>query len=247
MGGAQRLLVDRLSVHYGKRCAVAGVSLSVEPGTVTSVVGPNGAGKSSLLNAVAGLIVPSSGSVALDGAEMAGTPAEKTFRRGLALVPEGKRVFSSLTVEENMRLAAAAFGAESAAQRIDECLRLFPRVEGRRKQRASYLSGGEQQQLMIARSLVGRPRYLLLDEPSMGLSPQLVQEVFQIVTRLAADGVGILLVEQFVRQAVAISAHVHLLARGRIARSFSGDEARTALAEGDFFEAYSGRAPGDSA
>ena len=241
MAPTQQLIVDELSVHYGRRRAVSAVSLTVQPGMVTSVVGPNGAGKSSLLNAIAGLIPPSSGSVVLNGAEIVGLPAEKTFRRGLALVPEGKRVFASLTVEENMRLAAAAFGSEDVMRRTDECLRLFPRIEGRRKQRASYLSGGEQQQLMIARSLVGRPAYLLLDEPSMGLSPQLVQEVFQIVTKLAADGVGILLVEQFVRQAVAISGHVHLLARGSIVRSFSGDEARAALSEGDFFEAYSGR------
>jgi branched-chain amino acid transport system ATP-binding protein len=228
-----------LDVHYGRRSALSGVDLLIEPGAVTSVVGPNGAGKSTLLNAIAGLVEPSSGCVELDGIDVTGRPAEQVFRRGLALVPEGKRVFSTLTVEENMRVAAAAFS--SGAQRIEECLGLFPRLQARYKQRASYLSGGEQQQLMIARSLVGSPKYLLLDEPSLGLAPQVVQEVFRIVGRLAAEGVGILLVEQFVQQAMSISSQVHVLSRGRLVLGLSGEQARESITRGDFFHAYSGR------
>jgi branched-chain amino acid transport system ATP-binding protein len=235
------LVVQGLQVQYGRRTALSDVELVVQPGAVTSVVGPNGAGKSTLLNSIGGLVAPSAGRVLIDGAEITGKPAERIFRDGLALVPEGKRVFGTLSVGENMRLAAAAFGRRSGADRIDECLALFPRLQSRRAQRASFLSGGEQQQLMIARSLVGSPRYLLLDEPSMGLAPQVVQEVFKILARLAGEGVGILLVEQFVQQAVSISSQVHVLARGRLAAGQTGEEAKEAIARGDFFQAYSGR------
>jgi branched-chain amino acid transport system ATP-binding protein len=236
------LVVQGLQVQYGRRTALSDVALVVQPGAVTSVVGPNGAGKSTLLNSIGGLVAPSAGQVLLDGTDVTGKPAERVFRDGLALVPEGKRVFGTLSVEENMRLAAAAFGRRSgAAGRIDECLGLFPRLQSRRAQRASFLSGGEQQQLMIARSLVGSPRYLLLDEPSMGLSPQVVQEVFKILARLAGEGVGVLLVEQFVQQAVAISSQVHVLARGRLAPGQTAEQAKEAIARGDFFQAYSGR------
>lgn len=246
MGELPVLAVRGLTVQYGRRTAVSDVDVVVEAGSVTSVVGPNGAGKSSLLNSIAGLVVPRTGSVLLEGDDITGKPAEQIFRRGLALVPEGKRVFLSLTVDENMRLAAAAVGRDHGPGRIDECLSLFPRLQWRTRQIASSLSGGEQQQLMIARSLLGSPRYLLLDEPSLGLSPQVVEEVFQIIERLAADGVGILLVEQFVRQAVSISSHVHVLARGRLTLSLAGEDARASIAKGDFFEAYSGRSQGSN-
>jgi branched-chain amino acid transport system ATP-binding protein len=238
------LVVQGLQVQYGRRTALSEAQLVVMPGTVTSVVGPNGAGKSTLLNALGGLVAPSAGQVLLDGTDVTGRPAERIFRDGLALVPEGKRVFATLSVEENMRLAASAFGRKDGPGRIEQCLALFPRLQSRRAQRASFLSGGEQQQLMIARSLVGSPRYLLLDEPSMGLSPQVVQEVFKILARLAGEGVGVLLVEQFVQQAVGISSQVHVLARGRLAAGQTGEQARAAIDRGDFFEAYSGRSTG---
>lgn len=234
------LAVEGLDVHYGRRGAVSGVSFEIEAGTVTSIVGPNGAGKSSLLNAIAGLVTPSGGRVVLCGENITGRPSEATYRKGLALVPEGKRVFSSLTVEENMRVAAAAFGSSGSA-RIAKCLDLFPRVQSRYKQKASSLSGGEQQQLMIARSLVGEPSVLLLDEPSLGLAPLIVREVFSIIQRLAESGVGVLLVEQFVHDAVSISSQVHVLSRGKLVQSYTGDEARAAIKAGGFFEAYSGR------
>ncbi len=172
---------------------------------------------------------------------MTGVSAERVVRSGLALVPEGKHVFTTLTVEENLRLAAAPFGRDTKRVRVADHLVLFPKLQGRLAQRASYLSGGEQQQLMIARALVGSPAFLLLDEPSMGLAPQVVEEVFAILRRLADQGVGILLVEQFVAQAVSISERVHVLARGRLQPGVTGAEARASIEAGTFFEAYSGR------
>jgi branched-chain amino acid transport system ATP-binding protein len=234
------LQVRGVDVHYGRRKALANADLVVEPGEVVSVVGPNGAGKSTLLNCIAGLVSPSSGSVEADGGVLSGLPAEKVVRAGVALVPEGKHVFTSLSVAENMRLAAAAF-PNARNEAINGALDLFPKLRQRQAQRASSLSGGEQQQLMIARSVVGAPRYLLLDEPSMGLAPQIVQEVFGIVRSLAASGVGVLLVEQFVQQAVAVSDRVHVLARGQLGASMSKAEATAQLESGVFFEAYSGR------
>lgn len=235
------LAVSDIDVHYGRRRALAGANLRVEPGEVVSVVGPNGAGKSTLLNCIAGLVPASAGTVAADEVELTPLSAERVVRAGVALVPEGKHVFSSLTVAENMRLSAAAFrGLPPEAIRL--ATEHFPKLGDRQGQRASSLSGGEQQQLMIARALVGSPRYLLLDEPSMGLAPQVVQEVFGILRALAETGVGVLLVEQFVTQAVAVSDRVHVLARGRVGASMTQQAARVAIETGTFFEAYSGRA-----
>lgn len=235
--------VASIDVHYGRRRALEGASLKVDAGEVVSVVGPNGAGKSTLLNCIAGLIAPSSGAIAAEGVVLTGVPAEKVVRAGVALVPEGKHVFTSLTIGENMRLAAAAF-PDVGKEGISEALALFPKLRDRQAQRASSLSGGEQQQLMIARSVVGSPQYLLLDEPSMGLAPQIVQEVFGILRSLASTGVGVLLVEQFVQQAVAVSDRVHVLARGQLGTPMSQSEAQTQLKAGTFFEAYSGRGAG---
>jgi branched-chain amino acid transport system ATP-binding protein len=237
------LEVTGVEIHYGRRRALADASLNVDAGEVVSVVGPNGAGKSTLLNCIAGLIAPSAGAIVADGVMLTATPAERVVRSGVALVPEGKHVFSTLTVEENMRLAAAAFPG-LGRDAISGALALFPKLRDRQAQRASSLSGGEQQQLMIARSVVGSPRYLLLDEPSMGLAPQIVQEVFAILRSLATTGVGVLLVEQFVQQAVAISDRVHVLARGSLGASMSRAQAEAELQAGTFFEAYSGRGPG---
>ncbi|MCW2813567.1 MAG: transporter [Nocardioides sp.] len=234
------LLVSDVDVHYGRRLALAGANLRLEAGEVVSVVGPNGAGKSTLLNCISGLIPSSSGSVASGDTVLTKMPAERVVRQGVALVPEGKHVFTSLTVAENLRLAAAAFPG-SSGEAIERAIEQFPKLQERRPQRASSLSGGEQQQLMIARALVGSPQFLLLDEPSMGLAPQVVQEVFSILRTLAASGVGVLLVEQFVTQAVAVTDRVHVLARGRVGPSMTQAEAKAAIAAGTFFEAYSGR------
>jgi branched-chain amino acid transport system ATP-binding protein len=234
------LVVSEVDVHYGRRLALAGANLRLEAGEVVSVVGPNGAGKSTLLNCISGLIPSSSGSVVAGDTVLTKLPAERVVRQGVALVPEGKHVFTSLTVAENLRLAAAAFPGNSG-EAIERAIEQFPKLQARRSQRASSLSGGEQQQLMIARALVGSPEFLLLDEPSMGLAPQVVQEVFSILRVLAQSGVGVLLVEQFVTQAVAVTDRVHVLARGRIGPSMTQSEAQAAIAAGTFFEAYSGR------
>lgn len=235
------LVIEDVEVQYGRRTALKGASLHVEPGQMVSVVGPNGAGKSTLLNCTAGLIKPVAGRIGIDGRDITTMPAERVVRGGVALVPEGKHVFSSLTVLENLRLAAAAFERAHRETRVAECLDLFPKLGMRTAQRASSLSGGEQQQLMIARCLVGSPAYLLLDEPSMGLAPQIVQEVFGMLRAQTERGVGVLLVEQFVQQAVSVSDHVHVLARGRVGPRMTGVEAREAIENGTFFEAYSGR------
>lgn len=234
------LEVHDLCVSYGRTTVVRDATLRLESGGITLVVGPNGAGKSSLLNSIAGLVAPSSGRVTLDGTEITGRTPEHVFRQGLALVPEGKRVFSTLTVEENIRLAAASFGRQGSGARVEEALKLFPRLLDRRRQRASFLSGGEQQQLMIARSLVGDPKYVLLDEPSLGLAPQIVEGVLATLQELADRGVAVLLVEQFVQQAVSVSQSVYVLSRGRLQPRMSREQAQDSLKDGSFFEAYSG-------
>lgn len=240
------LIVEGLTVRYGRVEALRDVSLRASSGAVTTVVGPNGAGKSTFLNTVAGLVKPAAGTVSIDGRDITGVSPEELYRTGVALVPEGKRVFSTLTVEENLRLAASAFG-RAHHDAIEECLETFPRLRERLKIRAAMLSGGEQQMLMISRALVARPSFLLLDEPSTGLSPLIVQEVLRSAHRLAARGVGVVLVEQFVQQAAAISSEVIVLARAEIRARYTADEAEAALADDTFFTAYSGRETVDEA
>jgi branched-chain amino acid transport system ATP-binding protein len=234
------LVVTDLAVHYGRAEALRGVSVTVTAGEVTTVVGPNGAGKTTLLNSIAGIVRPSSGAVTVDGQNIIGSSPARLFRTGVVLVPEGKHVFSSLTIEENLRVAAAPFG-HSHDKEIDRCFDLFPRLAERRKQVAALLSGGEQQQLMIARALIAKPRFLLMDEPSTGLAPLLVQGVLQVGRRLADEGVGVLLVEQFVQEAVKISDHVSILAKAQVRRNMTGAEAQVALESDEFFSWYAGR------
>lgn len=236
------LVVDDVTVRYGRAEALRGVSLVAPAGAVTSVVGPNGAGKTTLLNMIGGLLSPAAGVVRLDGRKITGIPPSKLFRTGVALVPEGKRVFHTLTVDENLRLAAAPFGARHQAE-VDRCFEMFPRLRERRRVRAALLSGGEQQQLMISRGLIARPRFLLMDEPSIGLAPLIVREVLQVAKQLATEGVGVVLVEQFVQEAAHISDTVYILARGQIRDHMTGAEAAVALASETFFATYAGRDP----
>jgi branched-chain amino acid transport system ATP-binding protein len=231
------LTIDGLGVRYGRLAAVSDASLTFEAGKITAIFGPNGAGKSSLLKSIVGLVEPSEGAVVLGDIPVTGRSTEEILRMGVALVPEGKRVFTTLTVEENMRLAAATFKSVGTA-RINECLALFPSLIARRNQRASSLSGGEQQQLMIARALVGRPKFLLLDEPSLGLSPLVVRDVFEIIGQLAAEGVGVVLVEQYVHKAASVSTRVYVLSKGRIVRDLTGEEARGSISRGELFDVY---------
>jgi len=187
--------IDDLDVRYGQVRAVAGLSLHVDDGELVALVGPNGAGKSSTMTAIAGLHKPTGGSIRLRGEEIAGTEPESVVRKGIALVPETRNIFVSLTVRENMQLGITIRkDREQAMRDIDEQLDRFPILRERIDQPAGYLSGGEQQQLAIARALVSKPALLLLDEPSLGLAPQLVDLVFDTVAQLRSEGLTTLLV-----------------------------------------------------
>ncbi len=218
MSGAAPLLEVRdLRVAYGHVEAVRGVSLSVPEGGCVTLIGPNGAGKTSLLSALAGLVRPAGGTVRLAGRDVTGLAAHRAVRAGISLVPEGRAILGRMTVEENLRLAAELRRprAELAAA-IDEQLRRFPILRERRAQPAGALSGGQQQMLALSRALVARPRILLLDEPSMGLSPVLVQQVFEIIRAIHREGATVLLVEQNARLALSVSEHAFVLERGEV-------------------------------
>ena len=222
------LAVEELTTDYGAVRAVDGVSLSVSEGSVTAVLGANGAGKTSLLRTITGLVRASSGKVTLDGKRIDGRPVEDIVRRGLAHVPEGRGVIAELTVEENLRLGGLWRGKKAAP--LQEIYELFPRLEERRAQPASGLSGGERQMLSIGRALVGRPTVLLLDEPSLGLAPLLVAQIMERIRKLA-DGLGlaVLLVEQNARSALSVADRGVVLNLGRVvveedARRLAADE-----------------------
>jgi branched-chain amino acid transport system ATP-binding protein len=223
------LAVEELTTDYGPVRAVDGVSLEVSEGSVTAVLGANGAGKTSLLRTITGLVPASGGKVTLDGKRIDGRPVEDIVRRGLAHVPEGRGVIAELTVEENLRLGGLWRGKKAAP--LQEIYDLFPRLEERRTQAASGLSGGERQMLSIGRALVGRPTVLLLDEPSLGLAPLLVAQIMERIRRLADTlGLAVLLVEQNARSALSISDRGVVLNLGRVvveedAKRLAADEA----------------------
>jgi len=215
------LEVRDLEVAYGHVQAVRGISLSVRKGQIVTLIGPNGAGKSSTLNAIAGLLRPKRGAVLLEGKDLAGLPAHRSARDGIVLVPEGRAILQRMTVEENLRLAAEMLPArgERVHDKVEEQLRNFPSLERRRAIPAGQMSGGEQQMLAVARALLQKPRILLLDEPSMGLAPILVSQIFALLTQINAAGTTLLLVEQNARKALAVSHHAYVLERGAIAVS----------------------------
>jgi branched-chain amino acid transport system ATP-binding protein len=216
------LEVRGLSVSYGHVQAVRGISLDVPAGQVVALIGPNGAGKSSTLGALSGLLKPAAGSIRLEGRELAGLPAHAMVEAGIVLVPEGRAVLQTMSVEENLMLGAESrpwLGSQPARLRreaIDEQLARFPVLRERRKQMAGALSGGEQQMLAIARGLLCRPRILLLDEPSMGLAPQLVRQVFDAVRAIHRADTTILLVEQNARMALEAAQYAYVLERGQV-------------------------------
>jgi branched-chain amino acid transport system ATP-binding protein len=212
---APLLEVKDLRVAYGHVEAVRGVSLSVEEGRIVTLIGPNGAGKTSLLSALAGLVRPAAGTVRLGGQDITGVPAHAAVAAGLSLVPEGRAVLGRMSIEENLRLAGELRRSRAeVGAAIEEQYRRFPILGERRRAPAGTLSGGQQQMLAFARALVAKPRVLLLDEPSMGLSPLLVRQVFELVQAIHRDGATILLVEQNARLALAISDRAYVLERG---------------------------------
>ncbi len=218
MSGAPALLEVRdLHVAYGHVQAVRGVSLAVPDGGFVTLIGPNGAGKTSLLSALAGLVRPAAGAVRLAGRDVTGLPAHAAVAAGISLVPEGRAILGRMTVEENLRLACELRRPRAElAPAIEEQMRRFPILRERRAQPAGTLSGGQQQMLALARALAARPRILLLDEPSMGLSPLLVQQVFELVRAIHRDGTTVLLVEQNARLALSVTEHAYVLERGRV-------------------------------
>jgi branched-chain amino acid transport system ATP-binding protein len=215
------LELAELEVRHGAVHAVRGLSLTVDRGEIVGLIGPNGAGKSSTLHAVMGLVPAAGGDVRLHGNSVVGRSPEDVARSGIALVPEGRRIFAELTVEENLRLGSAGrrFGD---LQRIYE---LFPVVREFRKRHAGALSGGQQQQLAIARALSAQPEVLLLDEPSLGLAPQMVDAVFDALVQIRDSGIAILLVEQRAQRTVALADRSHVLANGRVRLTLGPDAA----------------------
>jgi len=219
--GTPLLEVRDLHVSYGHVQAVRGVSLKVEAGQTVALIGPNGAGKTSTLAAVAGLVSPRRGHVLLEGEEVTRLPAHRAVSRGIVLVPEGRAILGRMTIEENLLIALEGRpplpGRTEVRQMIEAQYERFPVLGERRRLLAGSLSGGEQQMLAIVRGLLMRPRILLLDEPSMGLAPLLVQQIFGIVEAIRREGVTVLLVEQNARLALRVSDHAYVLERGQIA------------------------------
>ena len=216
--------VASLAVRYGAIEAVRGLDLSIGQGEIVALLGANGAGKSSTLAGISGL-VPSSGDIHFEGESLSGQSPEAIARAGIALAPEGRRIFASLTVSENLLLAGAAHGAPTELQqRAAEMQERFPILAERRLQKAGLLSGGEQQMLAIARALMAKPKLLMMDEPSLGLAPQVVETVFDLIASLRKEGITILLVEQNVPMSLAIADHALVLAQGRVSVRGTSDE-----------------------
>jgi branched-chain amino acid transport system ATP-binding protein len=232
------LVVEDVTVHYGKIAAVNGVSLMVNRGEIVGLIGPNGAGKSSTLNAIVGIVPMSGGSIRLTNLELRGRSPEEIVRFGIALVPEGRQIFHSLSVAENLALGASVRRDRSGvATDRDRLLERFPALTRYYHSSAAKLSGGEQQQLAIARALIARPDLLLLDEPSLGLAPQMVDLVFDFLRDLRHGEATILLVEQNVGRAVELADRTYVMRGGQILVSGTRDEL---VARTDFAEEYLG-------
>ena len=226
------LKVDQLAAAYGKVQVLHGISLEVPKGKLVALIGSNGAGKTTTLRAISGMLKPQSGSITLGGAEIAGQPSHEIAKRGLAHSPEGRRVFPTLPVKDNLevgafpRLTGSRPRGDVKAD-LERMYDLFPRLRERRDQLAGTLSGGEQQMLAMARALMLNPDVLLLDEPSMGLSPKLVEEVFQTIARLKAANITMLLVEQFAAAALEVADFAYVLENGKIAMSGPAERLKT--------------------
>lgn len=219
------LEIKDLHVRYGMIEAIKGISFEVRDGEIVTLIGSNGAGKTTTMHAISGLLTPASGSIKLDGVELTKTSNYKIVSMGLAQVPEGRRVFAQQTVEENLLLGAYTRKDKDGIEKdLAHVYDLFPRLQERKKQAAGTLSGGEQQMLAMGRALMSKPKILLLDEPSMGLSPLLVKEIFHIIQDINKDGTTILLVEQNAKMALAIADRAYALETGKITLEGTGAE-----------------------
>jgi len=213
--------VRNLNVAYGDAPAVWDASLSIAAGQVVSVVGPNGAGKSTLINAIAGVLRPASGQVLLDGADISRLASHRVCGHGVAIVPEGRRLFAQMSVLENLELGAYARPRSQLQESLEEVFCLFPILRERKHQVSGSMSGGQQQMVAIGRALMARPRLLLMDEPSLGLSPAVVDDMFRIIATINERGVAVLLVEQNITKALALAHHAYVIEQGRIVSSGS--------------------------
>lgn len=218
------LVIQELDVFYGAIQALNNVSLEVKEGEVVSIIGSNGAGKSTLLRSISGLVRPRSGKIIFEGEDIHTVAADKIVQKGISQSPEGRRIFTNMTVQENLQLGAFTRRDTEVSSDMEKVMDKFPRVRERLKQSAGTLSGGEQQMLAICRALMSRPRLLLLDEPSMGLAPNLVTEIFKIITDLHRDGVTILLVEQNAHRALEVADRGYVLETGNIVLQGPGKE-----------------------
>ncbi|HEX5801153.1 MAG TPA: ABC transporter ATP-binding protein [Gaiellaceae bacterium] len=225
MTDAPLLVVDGLDVVYGRVPAIRGLSLEVAAGEIVGLIGPNGAGKSTTLHAIVGLVPPAAGDVRLAGRSLRGRSPEQIARSGIALVPEGRRIFGAFSVEENLRLGLAARRGNGVAAPLDGVYELFPVLAEMRDRPAGALSGGQQQQLAIGRALVAEPDVLLLDEPSLGLAPALVDLVFEALAAIRERGVTVLLVEQRAQRTVAFADRTYVLGNGELRMTLSPAEA----------------------
>jgi branched-chain amino acid transport system ATP-binding protein len=229
--------VDGITTRYGAITALHTVSLHVEAGEIVALVGPNGAGKTTLLNTVAGLLKPASGRVRIDGQDVTGRDPATAIRHGVALVPERRRIFRDLTVAENLQLGGISASSAERAQRLAEARDTFPVLATKWTTSAGYLSGGEAQQLAIARALMSGPRLLLLDEPTLGLAPGLVHVVFELIAALRAQGITILVVEQNARRALQLADRGYVLRTGNLVAEGPGPQL---AADADLFATFVG-------
>ena len=218
------LKVEDINVYYGSIHAIKGVSFEVNKGEIVTLIGANGAGKSTTLNTISGLLHSKTGSISFMGENLGKFPCHKIVSKGLALVPEGRRVFLQMTVQENLEMGAYTQGGASIAQDLEAVYQQFPRLKERFKQVAGTLSGGEQQMLAMGRALMSHPKLLMLDEPSMGLAPILVEQIFEIIQNLHKAGTTILLVEQNAQAALSIADRGYVLETGKVVTTGTGKE-----------------------
>lgn len=231
------LEVTNIEVKYGRIRAIEDLNLSVEPGEVVTLIGANGAGKTTTMRTIAGLLSPAQGSILFKGKDITKVAGHKRVGLGISLVPEGRGVFPGMTVMENLEMGTYAHSHKNAESAYDRVFELFPRLKERKTQYGGTMSGGEQQMLAIARALMANPEVLLLDEPSMGLAPQFIRQIFSIIKEINDQGTTVLLVEQNANQALAIADHALVLETGSITKTGTGKEL---LADPSIKEAYLG-------